>query len=97
MAIFLVRSSTGLISNIYMIDHLGKKTYAGLVVNMACARRASLGNCRALESVPPSWNVASGRPAVYYLRAVTIRVKISPFLVLTCQGPHMQTACIPAT
>lgn len=100
MAAFLVRSSMGLISNIYMIDYLGK-TCDGLVANMACARRASLGHCRALESVPRPWNVASGRPAVHYLRAdvhsLTIRVKISLFFMLTYQGPYMPIACMSAT
>lgn len=50
----------GLISNIYMIDHLGKKTCAGLAVNMA-VQEEPLANCRALESVPLSLECGSWR------------------------------------
>lgn len=46
VAVFLVRSSMGLISNICMIDHLGRRTCAGMAVHMAHAR-SPLRNCRA--------------------------------------------------
>lgn len=46
VAVFLVRSSMGLISNICMIDHLGRRTCAGMAVSMARARRSPLRNCR---------------------------------------------------
>lgn len=46
VAVFLVRSSMGLISNICMIDHLGRRTCAGVAVSMAHARRCPLRNCR---------------------------------------------------
>lgn len=46
VAVFLVRSSMGLISNICIIDHLGRRTCAGVAINMARARRRPLRNCR---------------------------------------------------
>lgn len=97
MAIVLTRSSMGLISNIYMIDHLGKKLVP--VWQSTWPYKKSLWQTVGRWSRFPSpWSVAPGGLAVHYLRtgvhSLTIRVKISPFFALTRQGQHTPIACM---